>query len=189
MLGGMGMTSKHLKKYNIIPAYKKLEHSPFKLCSVNSGQKEYINNLKNVVNETKAQSQPVVLHSMSATSWYAMDYLASNPDHQIKNLILESTPYLFDYSKLIQHLVGRKTSPAINKFVEPFLNKALTFYGADSAWKDRYIEQLENPHNVENILLIGSKNDSLIPYEHFEQLAEKLVQNGKNVDFVVSETA
>jgi len=198
ILGGMGMKMKHLLSYNQIPVYKKLTHNTIKLCSVYL-HPEYNKRLNNVIEKANHNNQNLILHCMSSTCWYSIPFINNYNESiiknkykkpLIKNLILESPTYHFNIDSLINHNANMiQKTHYCNKYstLKYILNNLIKFSGATDKWKTNYINTLENISGVENVLIVGSKKDELINYNQFEELSDKLNNNGKKVELVLSE--
>ena len=103
--GGFGMRAKHLARYTRLPQRAAFEHSNLRLCSVNHGFPAYIDRLRSAVEQAEQSGERVVLHVISASSWYVMDYLHAHRPANVAGLILESTPYEFDLEPLARELL------------------------------------------------------------------------------------
>ena len=185
ILGGFGMRAKHLARYQHMPQHSAFSHSNLALCSVNHGMPAYIERLRGAVADAEQAGERVVLHVISASSWYVADYLREHRPSNVAGIVLESTPYQFDLEPLALELLPSSIASASCTVLDALLR----VNGASETWRQGYLESIENPPGVDKVLVVGSQRDSMIPTAQFEQLASTLEGNGKATDLFISDHA
>jgi len=182
--GGFGMRARHLARYTYLPQRAALSHNSLQLCSVAYGMPAYISRLRREVAQAEHEGERVVLHVLSASAWYVMDYLRTYQPKNVCGLVLESTPYRFNLEPLARELL-----PApVARSSCALLDALLRLNGASDEWRSRYLETLENPP-VDHVLVIGSQQDSMIPAEQFTDLshAMRLTRDDSKVSSFISD--
>ena len=183
--GGFGMRAKHLARYQYMPQLAAFTHSNIRLCSVNHGMPAYIDRLQTAVEQTEEAGERVVLHVISASSWYVADYLRKHRPQNVAGMILESAPYQFDLEPLARELLPSSIASASCTVLDALLR----VNGASETWRQGYLQCIESPPCVDKVLVVGSQRDSMIPTAQFEQLASTLEGNGKATDLFISDHA
>lgn len=179
------MKSRHLQRYLQLPQAAAFSHSKLRLCSVGYGHPAYIDRLRAAVDSAAQRSERVVLHVLSGSSWYAMSYLDQYKPSNVCGLVLDSTPYKFDN---LLPLARELLPAAIAGPSCALVDAVVRLHGASDEWRRHYLDVIENPP-VDNVLVIGSQQDSMIPTNQFEELHERLQSNCKRATLFVSTNA